>query len=54
MGLLASGVAHDFNNLLAVVLANADLLTADGPGSRGAGAAHAIPQAARQAAGLPA
>ncbi|MBX9856241.1 MAG: PAS domain-containing protein [Gemmatimonadaceae bacterium] len=52
VGLLASGVAHDFNNLLAVVLANADLLTADEHGSDVADAATAIREAARQAADL--
>ncbi len=52
VGLLASGVAHDFNNLLAVMLANADLLSADEHGGDVHDAAEAIREAARQAAEL--
>ncbi len=52
VGLLASGVAHDFNNLLAVMLANADLLSAENNDNVVLDAAAAIREAARHAADL--
>ena len=52
VGLLASGIAHDFNNLLAIMLANADLLSSEHQESDVLDAAHAIREAARQAAEL--
>ncbi len=53
IGQLAGGIAHDFNNLLTVIAGNGELLKAEfEAGSRGAGYATEVIQAAERAAAL--